>query len=209
MKVAVVCANGKVGSLVVKDALKKGLDVTAVVRGENKSEAKNVLVKDVFDLTKEDLKDFDVVVDAFGAWTPETIPGIGDAVIHLADVLKGTNTKLVVVGGAGSLYVNKEHTLTVEEGPDFPESWKPLSQSHGRGLAYLRNTTDLNWLYISPAANFVADSKETGEYKVGGEELMVNSNGQSELSYADYALALVDELISGKHNKERISVCSK
>lgn len=209
MKVAVVCANGKVGSLVVKDALKKGLDVTAVVRGENKSEAKNVLVKDVFDLTKEDLKDFDVVVDAFGAWTPETIPGIGDAVIHLADVLKGTNTKLVVVGGAGSLYVNKEHTLTVEEGPDFPESWKPLSQSHGRGLAYLRNTTDLNWLYISPAANFVADGKETGEYKVGGEELMVNSNGQSELSYADYALALVDELISGKHNKERISVCSK
>lgn len=209
MKIAVVCANGRVGQLVVKDAVNKGLDVTAVVKGENKSLAKNVLVKDVFDLTKDDLKGFDVVVDAFGAWTPETIPGIGDAMIHLADELKGTDTKLVVVGGAGSLHLDSTHTLTVEEGPNFPEDWKPLSQSHGRGLSYLRNTTDLNWLYISPAANFVSDGKETGEYKVGGDELMVNSNGQSELSYADYALALVDEVISGKHNKERISICSK
>ena len=68
MKVAVVCANGRVGTLVVKEAVERGLDVTAVVREENKTAAKNVIRKDLFDLTASDLEGFDVVVDAFGAW---------------------------------------------------------------------------------------------------------------------------------------------
>ncbi|SDP73475.1 hypothetical protein [Selenomonas ruminantium] len=67
MKIAVVCANGKSGKLIVKEAVDRGLDVTAVVRGENKSVATKTISKDLFDLTIEDLKGFDVVVDAFGA----------------------------------------------------------------------------------------------------------------------------------------------
>ncbi len=74
MKIAVVCANGKAGKLITNEAVNRGFDVTAVVRSENKTNAKKVILKDLFDLTKEDLKDFDVVVDAFGAWTPETLP---------------------------------------------------------------------------------------------------------------------------------------
>lgn len=127
MKIAVVCANGKAGKLIVQEAVAKGADVTAVVRSENQLEAAKVILKDLFDLTAADLAGFDVVIDAFGAWTPETICGIPKAVKHLCDVLAGTDTRLLVVGGAGSLYVNKEHTLCVADGADFPEAFKPLA----------------------------------------------------------------------------------
>ena len=73
MKIAVVCANGKAGQFITKEAVNRGFDVTAFVRGENKSAAKNAVTKDLFDITKEDLNGFDVVVDACGGWTAETI----------------------------------------------------------------------------------------------------------------------------------------
>ena len=206
MKIAVICANGKAGQLITKEAVNIGLDVTAVVRGENKSAAKNVIVKDLFDLTADDLKGFDAVVDAFGAWTEDTIPFIGKAAKHLADILDGSDTRLFVVGGAGSLFVNKEHTATVDQGADFPDAWKPLSASHGEGLAYLRNTKQLKWTYISPAADFRADGERTGKYILGGEELTLNSKGESVVSYADYAIAVVDEIVNGNNIRKRISV---
>ena len=74
MKLAVIGANGKAGKLIVKEAVNRGLDVTAVVRGDNTTVAQEVLKKDLFDLTAADLKGFDVVIDAFGAWTEETLP---------------------------------------------------------------------------------------------------------------------------------------
>ena len=73
MKIAVICANGKEGKLIVKEAIDRGLDVTAVVRGENQSAAAKVIKKDLFDLTASDLTEFDAVIDAFGAWTPEAL----------------------------------------------------------------------------------------------------------------------------------------
>ena len=71
MKIAVVAANGKTGKKIVAEALSRNLDVTAIIRGENKSVAKKVIVKDILSLTKEDLKNFDVVIDCFGAWKEE------------------------------------------------------------------------------------------------------------------------------------------
>lgn len=209
MKIAVLCANGKTGSLITQEALNRGLDVTAVVRGENKSKSEKAIIKDVNDLTTEELTKFDAVVDAFGAWTPETIPGIGDTIISLADKLQGSNTHLIVVGGAGSLFVNPEHTATVDMGPDFPDDWKPLSASHGRGLAHLRECKDLKWTYVSPACDFQAEGARTGHYKLGGEELTLSNSGESFVSYADYAIAIVDEIESGKHIQERISVVAE
>ena len=99
MKIAVICANGKAGKLIVKEAVSRGLDVTAVVRGENATEAKEVLKKDLFDLTADDLKGFDVVIDAFGAWTEETLPLHSTSLKHLCDILSGTETRLLIVGG--------------------------------------------------------------------------------------------------------------
>lgn len=206
MKIAVVCANGKAGKLIVKEAVERGLDVTAVVRGENKTAAQNVLVKDLFDLKTEDLKGFDAVVDAFGAWTSDTLQKHSTSLKKLCDVLRGTNTRLLVVGGAGSLYVNPEHTACVADGADFPEAFKPLASAMGKALSELRGRNDVKWTYISPAADFQADGAKTGKYILGGEELTLNAEGESVISYADYAKAMVDEIVKGNHIRERISV---
>lgn len=205
-KIAVVCANGKAGQLIVKEAVSRGFDVTAVVKGENKSVADKAIIKDLFELTTDDLKGFDAVVDAFGAWVPETLPQHSTSLRHLCDILSGTDTRLLVVGGAGSLYVNAEHSLQVIDGPDFPEMFKPLAAAQGKALDELRGRSDVKWTFISPAGDFQADGERTGKYILAGEELTLNSKGESIISYADYAIAMVDEIENGNHICQRISV---
>ncbi len=206
MKIAVIGANGKAGKLIVKEAIERGLDVTTVVRGNNSSNAKKVIQKDLFDLTASDVENFDVVIDAFGAWTPETLPQHSTSLKHLCDLLSGTKIRLLVVGGAGSLYVNPEHTVCVCDGVDFPEAFKPLALAMAKALEELRTRNDVKWTYISPAGDFQADGERTGHYILGGEELTLNTKGESIISYADYAMAMVDECISGNHIQQRISV---
>ena len=209
MRAAVICANGKAGKLIVKEAVDRGIDVTAVVRGANQTAAKKILKKDLFDLTAADLEEFDVVIDAFGAWTPETLPQHSTSLRHLCDLLRGRETRLLVVGGAGSLYVNPEHTAQVMDGADFPEAFLPLASSMGKALEELRTRTNVRWTYISPAADFQADGARTGKYIWGGEELTVNAAGQSVISYADFASAMVDEAVNGNHIQQRISVVAE
>ncbi|WP_417080643.1 NAD(P)-dependent oxidoreductase [Mobilibacterium timonense] len=209
MKIAVVAANGKEGRLIVKEAEERGFDVTAVVRSENRTVADKVIKKDLFDLTSEDLKDFDAVVDAFGAWTEETLPQHSTSLAHLCDILSGTETRLLVVGGAGSLYVDPEHTAQVADGPDFPDAFKPLATAMAKALDELRKRSDVRWTYISPAADFQADGERTGEYILAGEELTLNDRGESVISYADFAVAMVDEIEKGDHIQQRISVVRK
>lgn len=209
MKIAVLASNGRVGRLLVKEAMNKGLDVTGIAKGENISGAPHYIEKDLLTLTQEDLIGYDAVMDAVGGWTADTIHNIPDVAKHLIEILSGTKVRLYVVGGAGSLFVNKEHTVTVDMGENFPEDWKPLSAAHGIALAALRESKDLDWVYASPAADFQADGERTGEYIRAGEELTPNSKGESVMSYADYAVGFVDTLIEGTHLRERISFVSK
>lgn len=209
MKVAVVCANGRVGRLVVKEAISRGLEVTVIAKGENKSAAEKYVCKDLFDLTAEDMKAYDVVVDAFGAWEEDLLPLHSKSLMHLCDILSGTEKRLVVVGGAGSLYVNKEHTAVVSDGPDFPPEFLPLAKAQGKALEELRERNDVRWTFISPAGDFQAEGERTGEYILAGEELTLNEKGESIISYADYAIAMVDEIVGGNHIRERISVVRK
>lgn len=209
MKIAVIGANGKAGQLIVKEAVEKGMDVTAVTRSENRSIAKNVIKKDLFSLTREDLKGFDVVVSAFGAWTPKTLQQYTTSLQYLSDVLSESDTRLLVVGGAGSLYIDKELTTQLLQTPDFPADYFPVASAAAEGLKELRKRNDVKWTYISPAADFIYDGERTGEYILAGEIFTVNDKGESVISYADYAIALVDEIIKGNHIKERISVLGK
>ncbi len=208
-KIAVVCANGKAGKLIVDEAVERGLDVTAVVRSENQTKAQHVLQKDLYDLTTEDLEQYDAVVDAFGAWTEETLPQHSTSLKHLCDILSGKETRLLIVGGAGSLYVDPEHTACVADGPDFPDAFKPLAAAMAKALGELRERKDVRWTYISPAGDFQAEGEKTGEYILGGEELTLNERGESIISYADYAVATVYEITEGSHIRERISVVRK
>ena len=207
MQIAVVAATGKAGRKIVKEAKDRGFEVTAFVRKKAQIDgADQVVVKDIFDLTKEDLAGFNAVVDAFGAWTEDVLPQHSTTLAHLCDVLSGTDVRLLVVGGAGSLYVNPEHTITVSDGADFPNMFKPLAAAMAKALDELRERKDVKWTYISPAGDFQAEGERSGKYILGGEELTLNSKGESIISYADYAIAMVDEIEKGGHFQQRISV---
>lgn len=207
MKIAVVAADGRVAKKVIAEALNRGHEVTAFGRHDvNETPAKMYIKKDILNLTREDLQGFDAVVDAFGTWTPETLNNHSKTLKHLADILSGTNVRLLVVGGAGSLYVDPEHTTQLVDTPDFPEVFKPLATAQGKSLAELRLRTDVKWTYISPAADFQTDGERTGKYILAGEEFKLNSKNESVISYADYAIAMVDEIENGNHIQKRISV---
>ncbi len=210
MKITVVCAAGKQGRMLVAEALDRGHKVTAVVRkGDAAPAGAEVIEKDLFDLTSNDLKNSDVVIDAFGAWTEDTLPQHSTSLKHLCDILSGTDIRLLVVGGAGSLYINPEHTACVSDGPDFPDIFKPLAAAMAKALGELRQRKDVKWTYLSPAGDFQAEGVCTGKYILGGEELTLNSKGESIISYADYAIAMIDEAENGKFIQQRFSVVSE
>lgn len=206
MKIAVIGANGKAGRYLVQEAKARGIDVTAVVRQADQSGADHVLQKDLFNLTESDLTDFDVVINAFGVWTPDTLPQHTTALMHLCDLLKGRDTRLLVVGGAGSLYVDAAHQAQVMDSPDFPAAYLPLAQAMGEGLAALRLRSDVKWTYVSPPLDFQAEGPRTGKYQWAGEELTMNAKGVSALSYADYAVALLDLVQKPQFVGQRVSV---
>lgn len=209
MKIAVLAANGKLGSLIVKEAVERGNDVTAITRDANKTVAKNFIKRDILDLTENDLKDFDVVITAFGAWTEDTLPLHKTTVEHLANILANKNTRFLVVGGAGSLYTDESLTTQLFTTPDFPADYYPIASNQAKGLDVLRKRNDVKWTYISPAAEFVYDAERKGEYQLAGEVFTVNAKGESKISYADYAIAMVDEAEKGNHINQRISVLWK
>ena len=203
-KFLVVAANGKAGQKIVTELMARGLDVTVAVRQANKTQASQVIIKDLFDLTAADVSNFDVVIDAFGAWAPEALPQHTSSLEHLAAIL-APNARLLVVGGAGSLYLDASHTAALKDSDGFPEAFKPLASAMGEGLARLR-TLDVDWTYLSPAADFVADGEKKGHYVIEGEVLTTDDKGVSQLSYADYATAVVDIATSGHYHRERVSV---
>ena len=117
MKIAIIAANGRAGKLIMNEALERGLDVTAIVRDKTKINNSKVKVieKDLFNLTKDDLKEFDTVVSAFGIWEEKELDKHSLVMEHLCNILANTNIRLMVIGGAASLYVNKEHTMILKD----------------------------------------------------------------------------------------------
>ena len=206
MKIAVIAANGQAGQLITKEAVERGHKVVAIVRSENKSVAKNVIQKDLLELTKEDLANFDIVINAFGGWTPETLKIHSTGVEHLTSLLANTDIRFLVVGGAGSLFIDEELTTSLADTPDFPADYLPVATAMRDGLNLLRTKENVNWTYISPAADFDAEAPKTGNYTFAGEVFTTNSKGESFISYADYASAMLDEVEKGNNIKKRISV---
>lgn len=205
MKVAILGANGKAGSAILKEAKKRGLEVTAIVRNAATiTDGTPVIEKDVYHLTTDDIKDFDVLVSALGFWGD--VSEFTGSTQHLIDIVENQKTRLLTVGGAGSLYVNPEHTLRLSETPDFPEAFQPLATAMGKGLDLLKGTKNVHWTYLSPAAEFDAEGAATGSYVIAGEELETDKDGKSYISYNDYAIAMVDEIEKNAHPNQRFSV---
>ncbi len=211
MKIAVIGATGKAGSLIMKEALARGHSVLAIVRDAKKLNAPEakVLQKDILSLTYADVQECDVIIDAFGTWAPESLPQHQTTLAHLADILSGKPNRLLVVGGAGSLYTDPSHTLRVMDAPGFPDAYKPIAAAMAKAFDALRTRRDVTWTYLSPAGLFVADGLRTGAYTAGGDEIMLNAKGESQISYADYAIAMLDEAENARHANTRFTVVAE
>ncbi|MEV2538632.1 NAD(P)-dependent oxidoreductase [Paenibacillus larvae] len=210
MKIAIIGATGQAGSRIMKEAMDRGHEVTAIVRNASKlgETSARVLEKDVFDLKAEDLKPFDVVVNAFGAAPGQEHLHV-DAGNVLIKALQGApDTRLFVVGGAGSLFVDAEHTTKVFETPDFPKEYLATATNQAKNLDILRQTQGITWTFLSLSALF-APGKRTGAYKLGKDQLLVNSKGESFVSMEDYAIAVLDEIENPQHLNERYTVVSE
>jgi putative NADH-flavin reductase len=211
MKIGIIGASGKAGSLILKEALTRGHEVTAIVRDEARVQIQgaSVLEKDVFDLKAEDIKEFDVVVNAFGAAPGKEHLHV-DAGKILIKAMKGApQTKLIVVGGAGSLFVDEAKTIRVLDTPEFPKEYFATAFNQSKNLGDLQNATDIQWTFISPSAFFDPQGNRTGGYKLGKDNLLVNSKGESYVSYADFALAVLDEIENPQHINQRFTVVAE
>jgi uncharacterized protein len=211
MKIGIIGATGKAGNLILKEAVERGHEVTAIVRNATKLTDKTVAVleKELFALGANDLKQFDVVVNAYAAPFGQEHLYV-EAGKLLIDALKNAkSTRLIVVGGAGSLFVDEEKTIRLVDTPEFPKEYFATASNAAKNLQDFRNTTDLNWTYISPAAFFDPAGKRTGSYLKGKDNFIVNQKGESYVSYADFAIALLDEIENPQHVNERFTLVSE
>jgi len=205
MKIAVIGATGKAGRLMMSEAMVRGHKVTAIVRDASKiKNGADVIEKDILSLTTQDLAPFDVVIDAFGS-APGQEEMHQTTLEHLANILAGQKTRLLVVGGAASLYVDAGKTRLLGT-PDFPAAYKPVASNMSQAFDKLKTRQNVNWTYLSPSAFFNPEGERTGRYTLGQDNLMTNSHGKSTISYADFAIAMLDEAEEPRHIKQRFTV---
>ena len=205
MKIAIIGANGKSGVNLVNEALKQGYDVTAIVRNkEYKNESVKVVYKDIFELTKADLTGFDAVISTFAAWSEETFPLHKKVAAHLVNLLEGTSTRLIVALSAGTLFVDSNGTMLMDT-LDFPAAYMGVAKATAESYFELKGSTNVLWTYVSPAGDYDANGARTGKYVLGGDDLILNSKNESYISYADLALAIIDELKNKKFIQKRFT----
>lgn len=204
-KILVFGSTGQAGSRIVKEALDRGHEVTGFERGKSEeAKAYNVVNGDVlnFEGLSDLVKNFDVVISALGPahGHEATLLSMTEKIVEAA---KAAKVRLVVVGGAGSLEVAPNVMLMETEG--FHPDWKPIAKAHFDVLTLLRNSNDLDWLSVSPAALFMPGEK-VGSYKIGKDAFMTDEAGNSTISMEDYAVAVIDEVENKAFSKERISL---
>jgi putative NADH-flavin reductase len=202
--------TGYAGGNIANEALRRGHSVTAVSRsGGAVAEGAEVRQGDVHDeaLVHELAADADVLVVAIPARPVDDL-GLIDAVPALIEAAAKHNTRVGFVGGAGSLHVADGGPRLVDT-PEFHDEWKPEALSHAAVLESLRNSgQEVDWFYVSPAALFgsFAPGQTTGSYRTGGDVLLTDPDGKSEISGTDYALAFVDEIDRPAHSRQRFTV---
>lgn len=145
-----------------------------------------------------------MIIDTFGEWQDLRLHK--KHIEYLSGILNGNKAKLLIIGGVGSLYMDKSHTTMLVNTKDFPAEYLDVAITAKEVLEVLRKQTTFDWVYVSPATVFSPEIPKSGKYKIIGEEFEVNSNGQSEVGYADYASAMLDIAIDPKYNKERVGV---
>lgn len=205
MKIALYGPTGNAGSRILKELTSRGHNVTALARDAKKLPAGVVGKQDDLsniDTIAANIAGVDAVVSAYGPPAGDT-----DAVIDVTKrlveaVKKSGKSRLLVVGGAGSLEVAPGVSLLASG--HLPAAWVSIATSHGKALDVLK-ASDINWTYFSPAG-FFEPGERTGKFRLGTNNLISNEKGESRISMEDYAIALVDELENPKHERAQFSI---
>lgn len=205
MNILVIGANGKAGRRIVEKALKAGYQVTGVVRREGAIEGIPTIVKDALQLTKQELSQFDVVVNATSAFTPDMYHLPADLTLLLVKALANTNTRLIAIGGAGSLYVDEDHTVQLNDTPEFPPEFLVRSKTHGKSDDILRKFSNVDWTMFTPPPILDSEGPESNDYILGNENIIVNKEGKPYISYDTFAQILVDEISNHKFGRQRFT----
>lgn len=211
MKVALIGATGFVGSHLLEELLSRNYEVTAIARDVNKIPLKNdklhVVSADItnVDALAEALKGNDVVVSAYNAgWSNPNLYNDflkGSEAIQKAVKQSGVN-RFIVVGGGGSLFIDG---VQIVDGPDFPEQFKAGATAARDYLNILKNETELNWTFFSPALDMFPGTR-TGQYRLGTESPVFDNDGESKISVQDAAVAIVDEIEKSNYSRRRFTV---
>ena len=212
-RIALIGASGFVGSALLKESLKRGHTVTAIVRNPEKITLKDpnlqIIQGDVLSeqFIPDVIKGVDVVISAYNpGWTNPNISQETTAAYQsiISGVKKAKIPRLLIVGGAGSLYVAPEKRV-MDTGV-IPESYLPAVESLANVLYDLqKNEKELDWTYFSPAGN-IEPGERTGKFRLGKDHLIVDKDGKSNISVEDYAVAMLDEVDSPVHHRERFTI---
>jgi putative NADH-flavin reductase len=211
MKIVLLGASGFVGSAILKEALDRGHQVAAVVRNQgtlNPSQQLKIQITDVFDSTAlaAVIVGYDALISAFNpGWKDPNL--YVDQVRGTTSILKAVKSasikRVLWVGGAGGLEVKPG--VRVIDAPDFPAAIKPGSLATIEALDQLRREPSLDWSFLSPSANLKPGAR-AGKFRLGDDQLLVDSSGQSNISVQDYAVAMINELEHPAHIRKRFTV---
>lgn len=210
MNIALIGASGFIGAALLKEALARGHQVTALVGHPEKlgtHAALTGVASDVLDTARltAQLKGFDAVISAFsGHAQAEIYAYYLSGVRSIIAASKAASVpRVLMVGGAGSLEVAPG--LQAVDTPDFPAQWKASALGAREALNLLRAEPTLNWTLLSPSA-LIAPGQRTGRFRLGTDQMLVNAEGKSEISLEDYAVAMIDELERPAHARRRFTV---
>jgi uncharacterized protein len=199
MKVAVLGASGRAGSEIVKELARRGHEVIAIARKpEAIPQLPNVTPRAGDAATPsalaERIRGADAVISALHFDIP--------AATLLTALREAEVPRLLVTGGAASLEIVSGKRVI--DTPDFPEEWKSMALGGIAFLDALRAETAIDWTFFSPAA-LLFEGPRLGAYRLGTDQLVTDANGDSKISFADYAIAMVDELERHQHSRTRFT----
>ena len=211
MKIAVIGANGNLGARVTKQALDRGHAVKGFLHSVRTPDARaEFVVKSLFDITREDIVDCDVLISAYGSGFHADPKLNLQAFLQYKELCDNSDRHLIAIGGAGSLYTDETHSTYCYETPEHPDFLREISRNIKLGIDELKKTTAMNWTVVCPSSFFDPEGPLTGNYEIGTEgHLLFNEAGESRVTYNDLACAMVDIAEAGSCRQMQITVLTR
>jgi len=200
-KIAIIGATGRAGSQLLEEALRRGHSVTAIARDASSLVGRAGVVAKNLDVN--DAQAYADAVAGHDGVISATHFSTVSAATTIEPVKQAGVPRLLVVGGAGSLFVAPG--VRVIDTPDFPAEYKTEASAGAAFLDELKKEKSLNWTFLSPSALFI-EGPRTGVFRLGLDSLLVDTNGHSSISFADFAIAMLDEIERPAHSRQRFTV---